>query len=121
MSEPSYVEIIAAACHHQNRAYSLGLGEPLMPHWSDAPQWQKRSVVAGVTATLAGATPAQNHQNWLELRLSEGWIYGDVKDVAAKMTPYLVPYERLSEKHRLKDTLFHDLVHEMAALLQIDA
>jgi len=43
------------------------------------------------------------HDAWMEERLRNGWRYGEVKDVEKKRSPYLVPYEELSEEIRQLD------------------
>lgn len=38
------------------------------------------------------------HELWMEERIQTGWTYGEAKDVEAKRSPYLVPYDDLSEE-----------------------
>ena len=40
------------------------------------------------------------HDVWAVGRISEGWRYGDVKDVEKKLTPLLVPYNELPESEK---------------------
>ena len=40
------------------------------------------------------------HDVWAVGRISEGWIYGEKKDAANKITPLLVPYEELAESEK---------------------
>lgn len=40
------------------------------------------------------------HDVWAVGRLTEGWIYGDAKDIEKKETPLLVPYEDLPESEK---------------------
>lgn len=40
------------------------------------------------------------HENWAQLRVSEGWIYGEKRDSDKKTTPCLVPYEALPENEK---------------------
>ena len=51
------------------------------------------------------------HDVWAVGRISEGWTYGDGKDVDKKTTPLLVPYEELpeSEKEYDRNTAFETL------------
>ena len=37
------------------------------------------------------------HERWSFNRMSEGWVYGPVRDDSKKETPCLVPYEELPE------------------------
>lgn len=43
------------------------------------------------------------HENWAELRISEGWIYGEKRDDEKKTTPCLVPYGELPENEKEVD------------------
>ena len=49
------------------------------------------------------------HDEWVRERLQTGWTYGEKKDVEKKISPYLVPYEELSEsiKEMDRDTVRH--------------
>ena len=40
------------------------------------------------------------HENWSAGRIAEGWVYGEVRDDAAKTTPCLVPYSELPEEEK---------------------
>ena len=43
------------------------------------------------------------HENWAQLRISEGWTYGEKRDSDKKTTPCLVPYEDLPENEKEYD------------------
>jgi len=106
---------IARVCHEANRAYCATLGDYTQLLWSDAPDWQRDSCVAGVKAALANPeqTPESSHRGWMELKLAEGWRYGPVKDAEARTHPCMVAYEALPEEHRRKDTLFLAIVRAL--------
>jgi hypothetical protein len=40
------------------------------------------------------------HERWMDERLASGWVFGSVKDVDTKRSPYLVPWDELSEEVR---------------------
>jgi hypothetical protein len=40
------------------------------------------------------------HERWMHERLASGWVFGPVKDVDTKRSPYLVPWDELSEEVR---------------------
>jgi len=40
------------------------------------------------------------HLRWVEDRLRQGWYLGPRRDVAGKRSPYLVPWDELSEEVR---------------------
>lgn len=43
------------------------------------------------------------HEVWAAGRIAEGWIYGEKKDAAKKITPLLIPYEALPESEKAYD------------------
>ncbi len=43
------------------------------------------------------------HEVWAAQRISEGWVYGQVKDSSLKTTPCLVPYNELPESEKEYD------------------
>lgn len=46
---------------------------------------------------------ANVHDVWACGRISEGWVFGEVKDPAKKTTPLLVPYDELPESEKEYD------------------
>jgi hypothetical protein len=40
------------------------------------------------------------HDRWVHERLEAGWTFGTTKDVDAKRSPYLVPWDELTEETR---------------------
>lgn len=111
------IPFIAMLAHEMNRAYCEAIGDP-QPAWDDAPEWQQKSIIAGVEMHLANpdATPEQSHQAWLEQKLAEGWTFGEVKDIEKKEHPCCVPYEDLPPEQRAKDYIFRASVHNAMAL-----
>jgi hypothetical protein len=45
----------------------------------------------------------EEHEAWVEERRSTGWVLGDHVDAQNKITPYLIPYERLPEEIKQLD------------------
>ena len=43
------------------------------------------------------------HDVWAVGRISEGWSFGEVKDIGLKTTPLLVPYDELPESEKAYD------------------
>lgn len=109
---------IARVCHEANRAYCIALGDHSQPSWADAPAWQIDSAVEGVRAHLrARLTPEQSHAAWSAHKAEAGWVYGPVKDEAAKTHPCLVAYDQLPEEQRTKDALFGMIVALLCPML----
>jgi hypothetical protein len=108
---------IAAVCHEANRAYCVAHGGyNHNPSWAVAPAWMIASAIDGVQHALRNpdATPEKSHQNWMAGKIADGWVYGEVKDPAAKTHPCMVPYDRLPEFQRKKDALFLAIVRALA-------
>lgn len=107
------VHDIARVCHEANRALQAINGEEVGPEWDDAPKWMRDSAEDGVTNIIAGATPRESHENWMRYRAADGWVYGEVKDESLKTHPCMVPYDDLPYSQRIKDSLFHGVVHAL--------
>ena len=105
---------IARVCHEANRALQIELNDPAVPvspPWDEAPESQRSSCIDGVHGHQAEPlTPAESHAMWLAYKEADGWVWGEVKDEAAKTHPCMVPYEELSENDRIKDLLFSSVV-----------
>lgn len=103
---------IAHIAHEVNRVYCQSIGDNSQPKWDDAPTWQKDSAVNGVVylAQNPDATPKLSHENWFNMKLREGWKYGEEKDAEKKTHPCMSPYDALPEKQKFKDFFFHAVV-----------
>jgi hypothetical protein len=107
---------VAKICHETNRAYCETRGDYSQLPWEAAPDWQRSSAVLGVELHLGelrgGQTPrpAASHESWLEVKRTEGWQYGPVKDAEAKLHPCFLPFEALSQEQQAKDYLFVGVV-----------
>lgn len=103
---------IAELTHEANRAYRRLIGEDPGPSWVVAPEWQRESVIDGVRGWLGGTVRSEerSHENWLALKVAEGWRWGPEKDVRKKEHPCLMAYAELPEEQKLKDHLFSAIV-----------
>ena len=109
IQEPSMeIEKIAEACHEANRGLCLAFGDESQPRWADAPEWQRKSAIAGVEfhRDNPNATPSASHDSWLEEKRRDGWKYGPTKDPEKKEHPCFVPYDALPVEQRVKDYAF---------------
>jgi hypothetical protein len=105
---------IAHVCHEANRAIQIITGDPAVsPHWDDAPQDQKRSATEGIQTAIDGATPEEQHAAWRAGKTADGWIYGPVKDPAAKTHPCLVAYADLPDGQKAKDAVYVAIVRAL--------
>lgn len=113
------IDLIAEVCHEANRVLQRAGGEVVNFPWENTTESLRASGRAGIEAVLDGASAEELHRQWVEYKEAEGWVYGPVKDFAAKTHPQLVPYSELPFEQRLKDRLFGAIVdafrqHELA-------
>lgn len=109
----------AAACHEANRAWCEYHADNSQVGWDDAPEWQRSSAIEGVKFRLKNldARISANHDSWLEQKVRDGWVYGEVKDAVAKTHPCMVPYIELPSHQAFKDALFVSIVRALAPLI----
>lgn len=113
------IAYIAACCYNANKFYCEALGDFSQPSWDDAPHEIKRSAVNGVLFVLdnQNMTSADQHENWMKVKLADGWVYGKEKDMEKKTHPCLVPYDQLPKDQQFKDYLFRlSVVNAIVAL-----
>jgi len=105
------LENIAKICHNVNKAYCESMGDFSQPNWNCAPTWQKESAINGVKFHLENdVNPKDSHSNWWKQKISDGWVYGDIKDPEKKTHPCMVEYKELPREQRTKDFLFKSVV-----------
>lgn len=105
---------VARVCHEANRALQFITQDPApSPGWDEAPEWQRKSAVAGVRAALDGITPEQQHVAWCQDKVAAGWVYGPVKDAERKTHHCLVPYAELPPEQQAKDAVFVAIVRAL--------
>ena len=63
-----------------------------------------RQVRKGIEPSVQKFTDAEieemarcEHERWVKNRCEEGWVYGPVKDIERKVSPYMIPYDLLKE------------------------
>ena len=113
------LEKIAEVAHETNRAYCHTIGDDSQIPWDGAPQWQKDSAINGVQFHLDNPSAGQSgsHENWLKVKLAEGWKYGPLKSPEKKEHPCYVPYDELPAEQKVKDALFVGVVRALKVLL----
>ena len=72
------------------------LGYEIVPAGSCYPDQRVTSFTSSEVECLA----ILEHRRWLRERSQAGWVFGSVKDVRAKTSPYLVPWEDLPDRAR---------------------
>jgi len=85
---------IAAIRHVAWVSYQIAAGQPYNEEINED---QLRSLLDGIKFQDENPdnTPEQNHENWMKMKISQGWIYGKVKDFDNKTHPDLIPYSEL--------------------------
>lgn len=100
----TFEKIAPRICHAAWCFYQMGCGqdynlEPdeadLASHWDAIQAFMKNP----------GMTPEENHDNWMQYRISQGWVYGKVKDKEKKTHPDLVPFDELPKVEQGKDIM----------------
>jgi len=79
---------------------------------------QFKSLLDGVKYALMNpdATAEENHENWMKMKISQGWIYGLKKDFVKKTHPDLVLFDDLPEIEKKKD-IMDNLMNKLALKL----
>lgn len=116
------VTVIAELCHTLNKAICEANGDFSQVPWDEAPEWQKTSAINGVLFRLSHpeSTPADQHKAWVDAKLADGWVRGDVKNVEKKQHPCLVPYVDLPIHERIKDHVFRAATDFLAKNMQVE-
>lgn len=109
------IEYIAKACHEANRVWCQANDDNSQKHWAEAEQWQRDSAIAGVKFKLANPKAGEDaqHNAWMEDKISNGWIYGEIKDSEVKTHPCIVAFHFLPEFQQKKDRLFQAIVEAL--------
>lgn len=111
------VEDIARIVVNTNADYSNALGEQIA-YWDETSTEVKNSIIRGVISALRyDPTPEQNHQNFLDDRMKDGWTYGPEKNVELKQHPDLLPFEQLPTDQKAKNFIFLSLVKSLRSKL----
>ncbi|MBR2668086.1 MAG: hypothetical protein IKD96_08035 [Oscillospiraceae bacterium] len=136
------IEALAKAIHADYNAKQLARhpGTPLTyPDWASLPDTLKYSNVRqaqsiveklrliGCRVDVASGEPEYmltggdverlaraEHELWVEERLKNGWRYGPEKNVDGRISPYLVPYDLLTEEIKELD---RDTIRNIRPLL----
>jgi len=114
------IEAIAVVCHEVNRSLCDSFGDHSQCPWNQAEKWQRESAINGVLFRLQNpyGKESDQHDNWMAVKISEGWTYGPIKDATKKEHPCLVCYKDLPPVQRAKDALFMAVVDSLKQHLE---
>lgn len=113
------LEQIARVCHQVNKAFCESNGDTSQKDWEEAADWQKESAIKGVLFRMQNPDAGHNaqHNSWMDEKIKDSWVYGEVKDAEAKTHPCLVPFEELPKFQQQKDVLFCTIVDSLKTIL----
>lgn len=106
------IEFITAIRHIGWVTYQIAAGQPYNERINGD---QRVSLEDGIKFMLENPdiTPEENHDNWMRMKVNQGWIYGPVKDFDKKTHPDLVPFGELPDIEQRKD-VSDAVAHKMA-------
>lgn len=116
------IKDLASIVHEANAAYCRSVGDFSQPTWANAPRNIQSSAVDNVMFISKNPElpPSASHENWLAFKEADGWVHGYTKDADNKTHPCMVPYEELPDSQKIKDALFHAIVHVFLDELEYD-
>lgn len=98
------IEFIARVRHIGWVCYQIASGQ----EYNGLPnEDQLKSLMNGVRYALENPnmTAEENHNNWMRMKESQGWVYGPTKDFDKKTHPDMVPFDDLPEIEKKKDIM----------------
>lgn len=103
---------IAKVCHAANKIWCEANEDYTQKDWEQAEEWQQTSAITGVKFRLENPDAGHDasHNSWMQEKIDAGWTYGKTKDPIKKTHPCIVPFEKLPEFQRKKDSLFCAIV-----------
>lgn len=82
--------------------------------WEMRPRGSEGEVVEEIHVDTVEALAIFEHNEWVRERAGSGWVYGEVKDAEKKISPYIVPYDELTEEIKELD---RDTIRNIPVLL----
>lgn len=107
------LEAIAEMCYNANNAFCIIQNEETpRTEWSKVTAKVKKQYVSGVKFRIDNPHLGADsiHNEWLKEKELDGWEYGETKSVKRKVSPRIVPYDKLSQQDRKKHILFYNIV-----------
>lgn len=106
---------IANICHIARVAFQIAAGQPYNEQMNKD---QFDSLVDGINYLTENpdTTAEENHNNWMQMKKKQGWVYGRKNDFNRKTHPDLMPFDSLPVIEQRKDTsdmIIHRLASDM--------
>ena len=116
LSYPQFSDL-PDALKYSNLRQARGLSKKLdLMGWEMRPEGSDGEVITEIPDDIVEILSVFEHDEWVRERLGRGWIFGEVKDDEKKISPYLMPYDELSEEVK---TLDRDTVRNIPTLLSM--
>ena len=109
--------LIGEGAHTAILECNIARGDYSLPSWDSANNELRASTITGVETCLKGATPRQQHEQWMATRVANGWKWGPETDRANKINSALMDYDSMPEWQRVKDEVFQGAVRAGAAIV----
>ena len=76
------IKDVGQICHLANKLFCESLGDDSQNHWDLTDEEIKISAISGVEYFLAhpDMRASDSHVEWMRFKISEGWVYGSIKD-----------------------------------------
>ena len=89
---------------YSNLRQAIGISKRLdLMGWEMRPQGSEGEPVNEISDDIVERLAAHEHEEWVRERLASDWTYDAIKNVQEKTSPYLVPYDQLSETVKDQD------------------
>jgi hypothetical protein len=100
---------------YSNLRQARGIANKLkLMGWEMRPQGSDGKVIPEIPDDIVEMLAVFEHDEWIQERVGSDWKFGEVKNAKKKISPYLVPYDELTEE--IKD-LDRDPVRNIPNLL----
>lgn len=108
-------ERIARTVHEALSAWQVANGGPPYTAWDAASDEDRQSTYDSVRYVIEhpGASAADQHDQWVQKKRASGWVFGEIRDAAAKRHPMLRPYAEISGFEQSKDALLNAIVQAL--------
>lgn len=103
------LEIVARLCCAANREWNLANLDPVPVNWTNSSKETKEGYLDMVQIFAHGGTEREVHVQFLKVKKERGWVLGSYHS-DTKQHPYLMPFDELDERLKLKYTLYQNIV-----------
>ena len=114
LAHPNFSDL-PDALKYSNLRQARGIEKKLdLMGWVIRPEGSAGKVITEIPDKVVEILAKFEHDEWMHERLGYGWTFGEVKDIEKKISPYLVPYDELSEEIKNLD---RDTIRNIPVLL----